>query len=203
LEAQVLYMALVEDLFYRLKSSELFDQLLFYWPPDSEQIVRKWLGSGFNFFSQVGEELGSRMNNAFQTVFKMGYKRALLIGGDIPDLNRSLVEQGFLELGQHDLVLGPSVDGGYYLIGMKTVCPFLFENIRWGTNSVFSDTKKRIDSRGLSRFELGKKRDIDTFKDIEWLWDRLKNPDEPLIPDDHPNTSVVLKRFFQNRLKED
>lgn len=115
---------------------------------------------------QTGDDLGARMDQAFKEVFALGYQRALLVGTDVPSLPASYYGQAFSLLSDHDLVLGPSFDGGYYLIGLKRPIPDLFTGIPWSTDQVFSLTRTRADALGLKTALLPTCRDVDTIEDL-------------------------------------
>ncbi len=118
---------------------------------------------------QIGDDLGTRMDQAFETVFAMGYQRVALMGTDLPTLPGSLVGEALRLLSHHDLVLGPAYDGGYYLIGLRRRMPELFVGIPWSTNQVFSLTHDKAESLGLKIALLPRWRDIDTIEDLQVL----------------------------------
>ena len=89
----------------------------------------------------------------------------MLVGSDIPGLTASLLKSAFQELNEKDLVLGPAKDGGYYLVGMKTPCKELFENIHWSTGEVLEQTLRKADRMGLSYALLPTLSDVDNEDD--------------------------------------
>ena len=115
---------------------------------------------------QTGDDLGARMDHAFKEVFALGYQRALLAGTDVPSLPASYYGQAFSLLSDHDLVLGPSLDGGYYLIGLKQPVPDLFMGIPWSTDQVCSMTRAKAETLGLKTALLPTWRDVDTIDDL-------------------------------------
>ncbi len=115
---------------------------------------------------QSGDDLGARMDQAFKEVFSLGYQRALLVGTDVPSLPASCYREAFTLLSDHDLVLGPSLDGGYYLIGLKRSVPDLFMEIPWSTDEVFSLTRTKAEALGLNMALLPTRRDVDTIDDL-------------------------------------
>jgi rSAM/selenodomain-associated transferase 1 len=106
----------------------------------SPQEIRAWPGSEMECESQQGADLGERMLNSFIAGFARQYQKILLVGSDCPDIDPALLDKGFEALAAHDIVLGPAVDGGYYLLGMNTVHPELFTGIDWGTDQVLVQT---------------------------------------------------------------
>ena len=120
---------------------------------------------------QTGEDLGSRMSHAFDAVFGMGYRRAILTGSDVPSLSASVYGEALKLLQDHDLVLGPSMDGGYYLIGLTHPVPDLFTGIPWSTNQVFDLTMKKAHNLPLKTAVLPSEHDLDTMADLQRLID--------------------------------
>lgn len=115
---------------------------------------------------QRGEDLGARMKNAIAEVLTT-HGGAILIGSDIPGITTSLLNQAFRVLKDYDLVIGSTEDGGYYLIGMRQENAALFDTMAWSTDSVFTETMRRIQNRGLTCYELPRLADID--KEEDWI----------------------------------
>ena len=118
---------------------------------------------------QQGNDLGKRMMNAFYDIFQHGYSKAAIIGTDCVTLNADIINKAFEELNNHDIVIGPSLDGGYYLLAMKTLHQNLFENIAWSTETVFDATIAACNYLGLSYYLLPALNDVDEEKDLEDL----------------------------------
>ena len=118
---------------------------------------------------QVGDDLGARMNQAFRTLFAQGYRQVLLMGTDVPTLPFDHFTQALTSLENHDLVLGPAFDGGYYLIGLKRTAPELFADIPWSTDQVLRLTQENAARIGLKVSLIQPWRDIDTLADLEAL----------------------------------
>jgi rSAM/selenodomain-associated transferase 1 len=118
-------------------------------------------------WDQVGDDLGLRMAHAFQTALESSYQSAIIMGTDIPGITAPLITMAYKSLQDHDMVLGPTVDGGYYLIGLRAPAPELFENISWSTDSVFSLTEEKAKAIGLSLKILPRLRDLDTVEDLQ------------------------------------
>ncbi len=134
--------------------------------------MRGWLGDGLVYHPQPQGDLGDRLTAAFQTAFQEGYRAAIAIGTDCPQLDAATLEQGFLALQPYPLVLGPASDGGYYLIGLRQLVPSLFQGIAWSTASVLAQTVAQAAQAGLTPAYLPTLTDIDTPEDLE-LWDQL------------------------------
>ena len=157
---------LLEMLFTLNRGTFLF--YLCYSPENSLDNLKDWLGDHYLYMSQGGENLGEKMKNGFVEAFSMSFKRVVLIGSDIPDLPLEFIEEAFTSLREKDVVIGPSFDGGYYLIGFKdkTFSPRVFDGIHWSTESVFEKTLKVLTQEGLTVHTLQPLRDIDTVEDL-------------------------------------
>jgi len=148
-----------------------FDLKLFFYPPDQYKSVTAWLGNDRSCEPQQGNDLGERMSHAFGKTFSEGYESLLLIGSDLPDLPASIIEEGFAALSVNDCVIGPALDGGYYLIGFKaaTFLSDAFLTIPWGTDCVCERTCRIVRGKGLRLSLLPCWRDIDTVEDLRAL----------------------------------
>ncbi|MFZ4634331.1 MAG: TIGR04282 family arsenosugar biosynthesis glycosyltransferase [Saprospiraceae bacterium] len=140
------------------------ERMLFY----SEQIQHQddWSPSQFDKFVQAEGDLGVRMCSAFETAFAKGANRAVIIGSDCPELDPDTIHAAFEALNTHEVVLGPSADGGYYLLGMRRLWPTLFEGIQWSTAAVLTQTLDKAEQLGLSVYSLQTLLDID--EEMDW-----------------------------------
>ncbi len=107
------------------------------------EMMAAWLGDDLNYYPQKGDDIGCRMTAAFQQAFTAGSRRIILVGSDCPALTAAILHSALNKLQRRDLVLGPAVDGGYYLIGLKHPCPALFTEISWGTDRVLAETMRK------------------------------------------------------------
>ena len=126
-----------------------------------------WENDLFYKAQQTGHDLGERMYNAFAYLFDKGYSKVLIIGSDCPALETKIVEDAFLNLNTSEVVIGPTFDGGYYLLGLKEPISCFFENKQWSTETVYQDTIQNIAALDLSHVVLPPLSDIDTMED--WL----------------------------------
>jgi len=140
------------------------DRLLFYssFIPESDE----WPASDFETHLQIGDNLGLRMLNAFNLAFSRGYRHVIIIGSDCLELTGSLMSTAFDRLNDHDFVIGPANDGGYYLLGMNSPHEALFRNKEWSTSSVFPQTVAQINDLSDTVHILPELNDIDTIDDI-------------------------------------
>jgi rSAM/selenodomain-associated transferase 1 len=125
-----------------------------------------WSGTQFDKHVQQGNDLGERIHDAFTTSFAKGASKVIVVGSDCPELSAAIVEDAFDALERHDVVVGPAVDGGYYLLGMKTAHISLFENMKWSTSTVLEDTLARVSKLELNVKMLPQLSDLDTEQDL-------------------------------------
>jgi uncharacterized protein len=126
-----------------------------------------WGAGLFKKRVQNGTDLGQRMSNAFEQVLNQsGAQKALIIGSDCPELTPTMIDSAYTALDTHDVVIGPALDGGYYLLGMKQCHPSLFTDMQWSTETVASETIKRAEVAGLSVAQLVTLRDVDELADL-------------------------------------
>ena len=146
------------------------DKVVYY----SEEIQSNdlWDNALYQKKLQKGADLGARMQNAFETAFKDTYEKVVIVGSDLFDLNPNHIKEAFTALENHEVVLGPSLDGGYYLLGMKKMNPTVFKNKQWGTDSVLESTLKNLNQQNVKLLEA--LNDIDTFEDLEAQPELLK-----------------------------
>lgn len=123
-----------------------------------------WDSSIYQKHQQKGDDLGIRMLNAFQNGFDSGYQKIIIIGSDLYDLSYTEIDNAFNQLEQNDVVLGPAKDGGYYLLGLKTMHSSIFKNKAWGTETVREDTLANLSNKKVKLLAL--KNDIDVYEDI-------------------------------------
>lgn len=124
-----------------------------------------WDTSIFDKELQQGKDLGERMANAFLEGFQNTFEKIIVIGSDMHDLNQEDLEEAFKALDANDFVVGPAIDGGYYLLGMKRFKPELFKNKKWGTPSVLQHTLDNLEGESLRLLE--PKNDVDHYEDIK------------------------------------
>jgi rSAM/selenodomain-associated transferase 1 len=144
-----------------------------YFAGGNELLMQDWLGSDLVYRQQCEGDLGQRMVSAFKQTFAMRATRVVMIGIDCPDLNEMILAEAFERLSEHDLVLGPAVDGGYYLIGLNRLISELFTGISWGTSTVLATTQKIANQLGLNAYYLPRLHDIDRPEDLP-IWQRYQ-----------------------------
>ncbi|MCE3242695.1 MAG: hypothetical protein K0Q83_3202 [Deltaproteobacteria bacterium] len=134
-----------------------------------------FIAQGFTCFAQRGQSLGERMSHAFEHLFASRFANVILIGSDLPALPVRFFQQAYAWLEKSaDVVLGPSADGGYYLIAMNRLITAIFDDIGWSSADVLSQTLHKLDDLSLKHELLSKWYDIDTGKDLERLQSQAK-----------------------------
>ena len=190
---QELYRCFVHD---TLTTVDTIDAQLFicFSPSNAREKFQKWLGRNTQFLPQKGPDLGERMKNCFISVFTKGFRQAILIGSDSPDLPANFLQDAFEELQTHEIILGPSSDGGYYLIGFRDTSfePSIFDDIEWGTVSVLSETLKKIQDTTHPFGLLPVWSDVDTISDLKTLIKRNR--------DTSFQTSQTIKYLQDNKI---
>jgi len=130
----------------------------------SDVIIKtKW--KGCEKFIQQGNNLGEKMQHAFQQGFASGYEKIVLIGSDLPDISAPIIQQGFDALNSNDIVFGPAEDGGYYLVGMNKLHPTIFQNKPWSNEELLSVTLKELSDYKLQLLPF--LNDIDVYEDLK------------------------------------
>lgn len=139
------------------------DKFIFY----SEQIQENdhWDTTIYYKELQKGTNLGERMHHAFELLFKKGYRQIIIVGSDIFELTTKNIQEAFTGLDTANFVVGPALDGGYYLLGMNTLNKSLFKHKKWGTSTVLKATLKNLANEKVAL--LATKNDIDTYDDLK------------------------------------
>jgi rSAM/selenodomain-associated transferase 1 len=178
-----------EDLVLRLYENMVLDTIdmltrgrfpfrICFTPPEAYDRILEWLGQGYRAFPQTGDELGDRMENAFERVFSGDVEDALLIGSDIPGLTTEVMDEAFTALQKIEAVIGPAGDGGYYLIGFKkgSFEPVIFHGMVWSTITVFRETMDKLHNASLKVHVLPQLTDVDTVEDLKTLMSQVRGP---------------------------
>lgn len=132
--------------------------------------------NGYARAQQTGHDLGERMLNAFREQLALGAGKAVIIGSDCLDITADHIERAFRALDAADVVIGPARDGGYYLLGMKQLHPFLFENMPWSQPELRQLTELAILQNDLTFERLDELADIDEWSDYEQHLERGNRP---------------------------
>ena len=147
--------------------------------------MRRWLGGGVTCRPQGDGDLGQRMKRAFDQAFNDGQAKVALVGTDCPDLTVGNLREAFDALDRGEMALGPSADGGYWLIGLRKAAD-VFGGVAWGTESVLSQTLERARQGGLNVHTLSMLADVDRPEDLHRLTSDLR------AVVDRPYVSVIV-----------
>jgi uncharacterized protein len=156
----------------------LLERAVFLTSPKKSFIeeLKKWTGrTRFSIHYQKGHNLGERLANAVELKFRQGFRRVVIIGTDSPLIGPREFHLALEALNNHEVVLGPVEDGGYYLIGFSAPKTFLFRGIHWGTVKVFRETIALLKAHSVSWWELPQSLDLDTFEDLRNFHARIGN----------------------------
>jgi rSAM/selenodomain-associated transferase 1 len=174
-EAARLYQCFLEDKIAQVRGIQGAEPVLAY-APDSAAVVFEALAPRVTLMPQRGGDLTSRLVSVLERLFASGFDAAIVIDSDTPTLPSRFLEQAVAQLasGEPDLVLGPSDDGGYYLIGLRGVHRALFEGMPWSTPAVLEETLSRARALGLRVAQLAPWYDVDTGEDLARLMSELE-----------------------------
>ena len=166
-KASELYCGFVMTLLATCRSTG-FDTVISCHPDHPVSDYLEWLGTGFSFMVQKGADLGNKMRDAFEQGFALGYNRVILTGSDLPHLPAATLDDAAKKVETCDVVIGPALDGGYYLVAMKQdrFFPEMFDDIPWSTPDVLNITLKKLAEGRRKHCLLTAMRDIDTLEDL-------------------------------------
>ena len=162
-----LYTCFLQDSLYNIRQVENVDRFVGVAPSNESGFFTGMLGSDIRMFVQEGENLGDKMRGAIQDRFAEGYERVVIIGSDSPSLPVSYIYRAVGS--DKDMVLGPSTDGGYYLIGMRGKVVEVFKDVTWGTETVLQETCEHLVQNGASLELLPVWYDVDTPEDLKFF----------------------------------
>lgn len=166
-----IYRSIAENIFCELDNlDEDIDVFVFYSAIENFEKITSWVGKPFNYKVQAGSDLGEKMSNAFEDVFSLNYSSSVIIGSDVPDITSDVIMDAFNNLENHDVVISPSDDGGYSLLGINNIHKELFRNISWSSKHVLVETLEIIKNGKLKFSLLESLNDIDTEEELKiWL----------------------------------
>ncbi|WP_297406343.1 TIGR04282 family arsenosugar biosynthesis glycosyltransferase [uncultured Cetobacterium sp.] len=177
-ECAHIHMAFLKDIIKTCSNIENTDLYIFYGNEGPLNIIDNLLKDNIKVFPQKGIDLGEKMKNIFSELFQKGYTKVVLMGADIPEVKKEDIDNAFLKLQNKDIVFGPTLDGGYYLVGMNKLYPLIFNsNIKWGTPEVFQETINSIRESGLKVDTISTHEDIDTKEDLLSFNKRIEKND--------------------------
>jgi len=168
-EAAELYKAFIIDIIGNTHKLKCERVTIAYTPSNEEATFYSICGQSVDYLPQKGHDLGERMKNAFKHSFDKGSKRTVIIGTDSPTLPSSYIQKAFDALKEVSVTIGPTFDGGYYLIGLSEQNDAIFDGIDWSTSKVFGQTLTRIQVVNKQLYVLPPWYDVDTPDNLEFL----------------------------------
>ncbi|AFY32830.1 TIGR04282 family arsenosugar biosynthesis glycosyltransferase [Calothrix sp. PCC 7507] len=136
------------------------------------QLMQDWLGLNLVYHSQGEGDLGEKLVRSLFDAFQSGAQQVVIIGTDCPGVNSQVIATAFEQMQTFELVMGPAIDGGYYLIGLRHLVPELFANIDWGTSQVLQQTMDIAQKLNLSHVYLPTLADVDRPEDLP-IWEQV------------------------------
>ena len=200
-QAASLYQAFLVDWCNALSTISTVHRVIAYTPPEGLNALQTLIGEDSVYISQVGASLGERLIAAARWAHDQGYTKFLFVGSDSPTLPTQYVERASDLLESRDVVIGPSVDGGYYLIGFSKhgaslSIPTVFEEITWSTDVVFRQTLGKIQAINARLGLLPPWYDVDTPAGLQLLRDHLFGIDLTGESSPAPQTYSKLTEWF-------
>jgi rSAM/selenodomain-associated transferase 1 len=192
-QAAELCRALLLDQLEHLSRLSVAELYLVYAPDSAASLMRQLAPPNFRCLAQRGDDLGERMNLAFIDLWQRGHRGIVLIGSDLPALPLTILEMAFdrLAASAGKVVLGPSRDGGYYLVGMNRPMAQVFANMTWSHDQVLTETTERLAKLGIQPALLPQWFDIDRDEDLK----QLQALSEPAARDALKRTLSLLERL--------
>jgi len=151
-------------------------RVLAFSPPDRREAFESLATGAWQIQPQTGGDLGARMADYFQRALAAGAKRVVLVGSDSPTLPVSYVQHALDRLRDVPVVLGPTSDGGYYLVGAAGEVPPIFDGVSWSTGAVWEQTVDRLTAAGCPFARLPEWWDVDDGDDLARLRRQLADP---------------------------
>lgn len=174
-EAAELSRALLVDQLNHLSGLKSADLYLAFTPDDARASMAELASAPFRLFAQEGDDLGARMNGVFDWLRAQGHRNMVLIGGDLAPVPLRNLAEAFtaLEVAGERVVLGPSRDGGYYLVGMNRSTPQIFDGMTWSHDRVLAQTTAKLSASKIEFHLLPTWFDIDTVDDLRRMKSQL------------------------------
>ena len=163
-QAAEFYQCSLQETVQRLRGGDNYDLAICY---AGERCWFEQTFPGAELIAQQGDDLGARMATALAGFLRQGYRQAVLVGSDSPDLPLAIIDQAFAALQNSDVVLAPASDGGYVLIGESQHYPQLFSDIAWSTSQVLGETERRIAQQSISAVRLDCWEDLDDLASLQ------------------------------------
>jgi rSAM/selenodomain-associated transferase 1 len=192
-QAAELYRALLIDQLEHLTALSIADLYVAFTPGEASQMIENLAPAGYHCFPQAGSDLGDRMQEVLAELRRRGHRNAIVLGSDLPPVPLTTLHEAFKRLSadRKRVVLGPSQDGGYYLIGMNQPTPEVFFGMSWSHQRVLADTTEKLRQLGIDFCLLPHWLDVDTAEDLA----RLRAIRDPLTRAGMKRTLACLEQI--------
>ncbi|UCC95916.1 MAG: TIGR04282 family arsenosugar biosynthesis glycosyltransferase [Candidatus Omnitrophota bacterium] len=184
-----LYKAFIKDTIKLGNKCKNFNKIIAYHAQGNPVYLKK-VASKYTFYKQRGVSLGQRLYNAFEFARNQGATKTVIIGSDAPDLPFSYIDTAFRKLASHEVIFGPSKDGGYYLVALKKPIRNIFQNIKWSTCSVLAQSLAKAKKANKKVYLLKVWQDVDSCEDLRRLREFLKTK---------KSTAINTRRFLYGK----
>ena len=151
------------------------DRWLAFAPAAAAGSIRSLAGPDVGLIEAEASDLGRALDRAQCAALAMGYRKVALVASDLPHLDAARYADAFTALQRVEVAIGPSSDGGYYLLAAARSTPHLFRDVAWSTASVYDETLRRAAEAGLYVTPIAGCDDVDTASDLVWLRDALRH----------------------------
>lgn len=170
-----LHTCFLKDIYAACRKADA-DIFVDYTPEDADRVnvLKDIFGGEVSYFIQEGDTLGERMYQGIRYVLDQGYQSCVLIGTDIPEIRGEQIRRAFEVLEEREIVFGRTLDGGYYLVGMKRPWKEAFGLERYGVSTVFEETLGQLEEKGISVGYTGSLQDMDTPEDLQGYRRRMR-----------------------------
>lgn len=189
--------AMLDDKIAQLSAIDVISPVLAWDPIDDEARMRARCSPRWTLLSQGDGSLGERLSRTCDALFHTGFSALILVGSDSPTMPTERVTRARELLEARPVVIGPADDGGYYLLGLATRAPSLFEDIDWSTERVFEQTMAKIRAENLAFERLPAHYDVDVPEDLARLEAELDSLDARALA---PRTARVMDEIRRARL---
>lgn len=190
-EAAELFEALLLDTIDLASSINEIDLAMAVTPPESIEYFERKTPKGTILMPVICVDIGDCLKQVFEKLFQLGYPKVLAFNSDGPSLPQEYIHKAIHLLDVHDVVYGPSEDGGYYLAGLKKVYPKIFNEIKWSTSQVLEQSLAKAGKENLRVSLLPKWYDVDTAEDLMRLMEDIRS---------HPENQLKHTRQFFEQL---
>ncbi|MFO0563509.1 MAG: TIGR04282 family arsenosugar biosynthesis glycosyltransferase [Polyangiales bacterium] len=189
--------AMLDDKIAQVSAIDAIKPVLAWDPLDAEARMRARCSDRWALVSQGGGTLGERLSRVCDALFHTGFSAVILIGSDSPTMPPERITRALALLEARPVVIGPADDGGYYLLGLATRAPSLFEDIEWSTERVFEQTLAKIHAENLAYEALPSQYDVDVPEDLARLQSELESESARALA---PRTARVMDEIRRARL---